>query len=56
MNYGWAITFTVAAWIIGSFLEAFIGADTNILFAILAMGCCIMKFCKDNSNPPNDPK
>ena len=41
----------VTAWLVGGFLEGLLGADTlglHTLFAIIAMGCCIMKFIKDN--------
>ena len=41
MGYGWAMVFTMGAWLVGGFLE-------GLLFAIIAMGCCIMKFIKDN--------
>lgn len=53
MSYGWAILFTVAAWIVGSFLECLLGEGTHILFAILVMGCCIMKFIKDQNHEPH---
>lgn len=52
MSYGWAAIFTVGAWLVGGFLDGFLGSDTlglNALFAIIAMGCCIMKFIKDNN-------
>ena len=51
MNYGWATIFTMGAWFIGGFLDGLLGSDTlglNALFAIIAMGWCIMKFIKDN--------
>ncbi len=47
MNYGWATIFTVGAWFIGGFLDGLLGSGAlglNTLFAIIAMGCCIMKF------------
>ena len=53
MSYGWAILFTVAAWIVGSFLEGLLGEGTQILFAILVMGCCIMKFIQDQNHEPH---
>ena len=52
MNYGWATIFTVGAWFIGGFLDGLLGSGAlglNTLFAIIAMGCCIMKFIKDNN-------
>ena len=51
MGYGWATIFTVGAWLVGGFLDGLWGSGTlglNTLFAIIAMGCCIMKFIKDN--------
>ena len=51
MGYGWATFFTMGAWLVGGFLEGLLGADTlglRTLFAIIAMGCCIMKFIKGN--------
>ena len=51
MNYGWATIFTMGAWLVGGFLDGLLGSDTlglNALFAIIAMGWCIMKFIKDN--------
>lgn len=55
MGYGWATVFTMGAWLVGGFLEGLLGADTlglHTLFAIIAMGCCIMKFIKDNGTLP----
>ena len=52
MNYGWATIFTVGAWFIGGFLDGLLGSGAlglNTLFAIIAMGCCIIKFIKDNN-------
>lgn len=51
MGYGWAAIFTVGAWLVGGSLEGLLCADTlglRTLFAVIAMGCCIMKFIKDN--------
>ena len=51
MGYGWAAVFTVGAWFVGGILEGLLCADTlglRTLFAVIAMGCCIMKFIKDN--------
>ena len=51
MGYGWATIFTVGAWLVGGFLDGLLGSGTlglNTLFAIIAMGSCIMKFIKDN--------
>ena len=53
MGYGWAMVFTMGAWLVGGFLEGLLGADTlglHTLFAIIAMGCYIMKFIKDNNS------
>ena len=52
MSYGWATVFTLAAWLVGGFLDGLLDSGAlslNILFAIIAMGCCIMKFIKDNN-------
>ena len=52
MSYGWAAIFTVGAWLVGGFLDGLLDSGAlslNILFAIIAMGCCIMKFIKDNN-------
>ena len=51
MGYGWATIFTVGAWLVGGVLDGLLDSDTlgrNTLFAVIAMGCCIMKFIKDN--------
>ena len=55
MSYGWAAIFTVGAWLVGGFLDGLLGSDTlglNALFAIIAMGCCIMKFINDDLKQP----
>ena len=52
MGYGWATIFTVGAWFVGGFLDGLLGSGAlglNTLFAIIVMGCCIMKFIKDNN-------
>ena len=52
MSYGWAAIFTVGAWLVGGFLDGLLGSGAlglNTLFAIIAMGCSIMKFIKDNN-------
>ena len=41
MNYGWATVFTLAAWFAGLVI------DVNV--RVIVMGCCIMKFIKDNN-------
>ena len=51
MSYGWAAIFTVGAWLVGGFLDGLLGYGAlglNTLFAIIAMGCCIMKFIRDS--------
>lgn len=55
MSYGWAAIFTVGAWLVGGFLDGLLGSGAlglNTLFAIIAMGCCIMKFIKEASDKP----
>ena len=40
MGYGWAMVFTMGAWLVGGFLEGLLGADTlglRTLFAIIAI-------------------
>lgn len=52
MSYGWATIFTVGAWLVGGFLDGLLDSSAlslNTLFAIIVMGCCIMKFIKDNN-------
>ena len=52
MNYGWATVFTLAAWFAGLVIDVNVRVGDlglNTLFAIIAMGCCIMKFIKDNN-------
>lgn len=55
MSYGWATVFTLASWIAGYFLDEFISWDDpmglRIVLPIIVMGCCIMKFIKDNNQP-----
>ena len=51
MSYGWAVVFTVGAWFVGGVLDGLLSSGDlglNTLFAVIAMGCCIMKFIKDN--------
>ena len=52
MSYGWATVFTLAAWFAGLVIDGLLGSGAlglDTLFAIIAMGCCIMKFIKDNN-------
>lgn len=52
MSYGWATVFTLAAWLVGLFLDSLLASgtlDLRVLFPILVMGCCIMRFIKDNN-------
>ena len=51
MGYGWAMVLLWEHGLSAASLRVFLGADTlglRTLFAIIAMGCCIMKFIKDN--------
>lgn len=52
MGYGWAAVFTLAAWFAGLVLDAnitFLGdLSLRTAFPIIVMGCCIMKYIKDN--------
>lgn len=51
MNYGWATIFTLAAWFVGFCIDAIVGSgllNLRTVLPIIAMGCCIMKFIKDN--------
>ena len=52
MGYGWATVFTLAAWFAGLVLDAnitFLGdLSLRTVFPIIVMGCCIMKYIKDN--------
>ena len=51
MNYGWATLFSLAAWFAGLVIDVNVGMgdlSLRIVLPIIAMGCCIMKFIKDN--------
>ena len=51
MSYGWATVFTLAAWFVGGVIDANVGSGDlglHIVLPVIVMGCCIMKFCKDN--------
>lgn len=51
MGYGWAAVFTFAAWFVGFFIEANLNwgdIGLHVVFPVIVMGCCIMKFIKDN--------
>ena len=51
MSYGWATVFTLAAWFVGVLIDVNIGIgdpELRIVLPVIVMGCCIMKFCKDN--------
>ena len=51
MGYGWATVFTLAAWFAGSVLDAILGdLGLRTVFSIIVMGCCIMKYIKDNNH------
>jgi len=51
MGYGWATVFTLAAWFVGLVIDANVGEGIlclRVVFPIIVMGCCIMKYIKDN--------
>ncbi len=51
MSYGWATVFTLAAWFVGFVVDANLGGGElglRIVFPIIVMGCCIMKYIKDH--------
>lgn len=52
MSYGWATVFTLAAWFAGLFLDANITTLGDLglrtVFPVIVMGCCIMKYIKDD--------
>ena len=52
MNYGWATVFTLAAWFAGLVIDVNVRVGDRGLRTVLpviVMGCCIMKFIKDNN-------
>jgi hypothetical protein len=52
MSYGWAAIFTVGAWLVGGFLDGLLGSGAlglRTVLPVIVMGCCVMKYIKDNS-------
>jgi len=49
MSYGWATVFTLAAWFAGLVIDANVRVGDLGLRTVLVMGCCVMKYIKDNS-------
>ena len=54
MNYGWATVFTLAAWFAGLVIDVNVRVGDlglRTVLPVIVMGCCIMKFIKDNNSP-----
>ena len=52
MSYGWAAIFTFGAWLVGLLVESALNwgdLGLHVVFPIIVMGCCVMKYIKDNS-------
>ena len=52
MNYGWATVFTLAAWFAGLVIDVNVrigDLGLRTVLPVIVMGCCIMKFIKDNN-------
>ena len=50
MSYGWATVFTLAAWFAGLVIDANVGdLGLRTVLPVIVMGCCVMKYIKDNS-------
>ena len=52
MNYGWATVFTLAAWFAGLVIDVNVRVGDlglRTVLPVIVMGCCIMKFIKDNN-------
>ena len=52
MSYGWATVFTLAAWFAGLVIDANVRVGDlglRTVLPVIVMGCCVMKYIKDNS-------
>ena len=52
MSYGWATVFTLAAWFAGLVIDVNVRVGDlglRTVLPVIVMGCCIMKFIKDNN-------
>ena len=52
MSYGWATDLTLAAWFAGlvSDVNGRVGdLGLRTVLPVIVMGCCVMKYIKDNS-------
>ena len=52
MNYGWATVFTLAAWFTGLVIDVNVRVGDlglRTVLSVIVMGCCVMKYIKDNS-------
>ena len=52
MSYGWATVFTLAAGFAGRVIDVNVrGGDLGLrtVLPVIVMGCCVMKYIKDNS-------
>lgn len=57
MNYGWATVFTLAAWFAGLVIDVNVRVGDlglRTVLPVIVMGCCIMKFIKDNNPEPRE--
>ena len=52
MSYGWATVFTLAAWFAGLVIDVNVRVGDlglRTVLPVIVMGCCVMKYIKDNS-------
>ena len=52
MSYGWATIFTLGAWFAGMLIEGALNLGDlglHIVLPVIVMGCCVMKYVKDNN-------
>ena len=52
MSYGWATIFTLGAWFAGMLIEGALNwgdLGLHIVLPVIVMGCCVMKYVKDNN-------
>ncbi len=52
MSYGWATVFTLVAWFAGLVIDVNVRVGDlglRTVLPVIVMGCCIMKFIKDNN-------